>query len=331
MRNSPSDQSRSRTARRWCNAAAVTGTVAIALAGCATVAPVRSPLPAAESVPFVDCDADEAQVRPGRVSDGFVAVIAYRCDQILALATPGAEPSQSPPPPPYRYEGDLSALVAALAQPDDPKWDGPCPLLQKIAADIWLEDASGTIIRAAPHRRVRTTEGRGRIRGHRWVDPHHYLKRRSLGIQIPGTPGRLRSRGSVCSTVGPRASARQRALPRPLRLSSGSETLGSMRFAGMVPVMRLIAVTTVSLTVAVLAGCAGSAPSDTTTFSIAWENCTSAFEELSKTGVFDNTPCENWIESEGREEFADFWSDPEEFIAYVVREAQLGALEEHTR
>lgn len=149
MRYTPSDQSRSRTARRWCNAVAVTGTVAIALVGCATAAPVRSPLPAAESVPSVDCDAGETQVRPGRVPDGFVAMIAYRCDQILTLATPGAEPSQSPPAPPYAYEGDLSPLVAALTEPDDPKWDGPCALMLKNAADIWLEDASGTIIRAA--------------------------------------------------------------------------------------------------------------------------------------------------------------------------------------
>jgi hypothetical protein len=95
--------------------------------------------------------------------------------------------------------------------------------------------------------------------------------------------------------------------------------------------MRLIAVAAVSLAVAVLAACAASEPTDATAFDIAWANCTSAFEEFSKTAVFDDTPCESWIERKGRDGFADFWSDPDEFIPYVVREAQLGAAEEHTR
>ncbi len=42
----------------------------------------------------------------------------------------------------------MSALVAALTQPDDPTGDGVCALMMKIAADIWLEDTAGTVIRA---------------------------------------------------------------------------------------------------------------------------------------------------------------------------------------
>jgi hypothetical protein len=95
--------------------------------------------------------------------------------------------------------------------------------------------------------------------------------------------------------------------------------------------MRLIAVATVSLAVAVLAGCVASEPSHATVFEIAWDNCTSAYREFAKTGAYAETPCENWMESQGRDEFAKFWSDPDEFIAFVVREAKLEALEEHTR
>ncbi|WP_137845162.1 hypothetical protein [Microbacterium sp. 2FI] len=95
--------------------------------------------------------------------------------------------------------------------------------------------------------------------------------------------------------------------------------------------MRLVAVATVSLTVAVLAGCAASEPRHPAAFDIAWDNCTSAYQELAKTGAYAERPCENWIDSQGRDEFAEFWSNPDEFIAFVVSEAKLGALEAHTR
>lgn len=117
------------------------------MVGCATAAPIRSPLPPAAAAAVVDCDADTEDVKPGRLPDDFVPTIAYRCDAILTLATPGAEPPPPSPPPPHAYTGDLSSLVAALTRPDDPKWDGACALVLKNAADIWLEDASGTIIR----------------------------------------------------------------------------------------------------------------------------------------------------------------------------------------
>ncbi|MGA7148087.1 MAG: hypothetical protein WBX17_06340 [Microbacterium sp.] len=119
------------------------------LVGCAIAAPVRSPLPPAAAAAIVDCDADTEEVKPGRIPNDFVPTIAYRCDEILTLATPDAEPPPPPPSPPHAYAGDLSSLVSALTQPDDPKWDGPCAAMMKLAADIWLEDASGTIIRVA--------------------------------------------------------------------------------------------------------------------------------------------------------------------------------------
>jgi hypothetical protein len=122
--------------------------LAFLLAGCATTASVRPPLPPAAPAAAVDCDADETEVKPGRIPDGFVPVIAYRCDQILTIATLGAEGPPPAPAPPYAYEGDLSPLVAALTQPDDPTWDGACALMMIIAADIWLEDPAGTVIRA---------------------------------------------------------------------------------------------------------------------------------------------------------------------------------------
>jgi len=124
------------------------GCLAFSLAGCATTASVRPPLPPAPPAAAVDCDADETVVKPGRIPDGFVPVTAYRCDQILTAVTPGVETPQPAPAPPYAYEGDLSALVAALTEPDDPAWDGACALMMKIAADIWLEDPAGTVIRA---------------------------------------------------------------------------------------------------------------------------------------------------------------------------------------
>ena len=148
MSSMRSGRHRSRSAGRWINAAVV-ATSALGLVGCTTAVPVRPPLPFAEPAAGVDCDADESRVRPGRIPDGFVPVVAHRCDDILTLATPGDEPPGSPPEPPHAYEGDLAPLVAALARPDDARWDGACAAMMKIPADIWLEDASGTIIRVA--------------------------------------------------------------------------------------------------------------------------------------------------------------------------------------
>lgn len=125
---------------------AASGCLLVSLVGCATTTSARPPLMPAVPVAAVDCDSDETTVRPGRIPEGFEPVIAYRCDQVLALATPGAEPRPAPTPP-YAYEGDLSALVAAFNQPDDPAWDGPCPAIMKIAADIWLEDPEGIVVR----------------------------------------------------------------------------------------------------------------------------------------------------------------------------------------
>lgn len=123
--------------------AAVVG-LALMLSGCATTPAIRPPLPPATPVAVVDCD---SAVTPGSIPRGFVPVVAYQCDQILTMVTPGAEPPPPPPAPPYAYKGDLSALVAALSEPDDPQWDGACSLMMKNAADIWLEDAAGTVIR----------------------------------------------------------------------------------------------------------------------------------------------------------------------------------------
>lgn len=86
-----------------------------------------------------------------------------------------------------------------------------------------------------------------------------------------------------------------------------------------------------------LVGCSASAD-DSDELQTATDNCVLAYESLpyglevlsEQTGkeATPTTPCDNWIESQGEADFIDFWTDPSEYIPYVINSAKVDALGE---
>ncbi|MCC4266231.1 hypothetical protein [Microbacterium schleiferi] len=97
---------------------------------------------------------------------------------------------------------------------------------------------------------------------------------------------------------------------------------------------RRAAIATVALAAITLTGCATTTPED---FADAWDTCVSAYGALPReldvlaeqnpgTKVDRETPCENWVESQGEDGFVDFWGDPDEYMDFVVSAAKVDAL-----
>lgn len=103
--------------------------------------------------------------------------------------------------------------------------------------------------------------------------------------------------------------------------------------------MKTLCAAGVLLTALGLTACSGS-PAPTATpddgYVAAWNTCLAAYAELphsldvleQQTGkpATKITPCENWIDSQGRDGFIKFWSDPDNYMRYVIDEAALQAL-----
>jgi hypothetical protein len=82
--------------------------------------------------------------RDGRVPDGFVAVAAVECP---VMATVTDDEGVWSAVEQVRYEGDLTALLAVLAEPDDrPAANQACDAMLVIAPPLWLVDADGRAV-----------------------------------------------------------------------------------------------------------------------------------------------------------------------------------------
>jgi hypothetical protein len=86
-------------------------------------------------------DAPEA----GRVPDGFTPARAVRCDQSDSIDDAEGRWSGVTA---VTLTGDLTALLAALAEPDDAAGGGPCTADMEIVSPLWLVDGSGQAILA---------------------------------------------------------------------------------------------------------------------------------------------------------------------------------------
>lgn len=86
-------------------------------------------------------DAPEA----GRIPAGFTPTTAVRCD--LMASIDDAEGRWSGVSA-VTFAGDLTPLLAALAEPDDGHWLGPCTADMELVPPLWLVDAAGRAINA---------------------------------------------------------------------------------------------------------------------------------------------------------------------------------------
>ncbi|WP_417561752.1 hypothetical protein [Microbacterium sp.] len=123
--------------------------VAALLAGCAAgppAAPGATPRPAATPVTAMGCAETEVGPSAGAVPAGFAAVAVYLCDPHATETDAEGTWLGSRL---TRYEGDLAALLAALAAPDAPPTDGACPAIAFVGPWLWLEGDAGTYVRAA--------------------------------------------------------------------------------------------------------------------------------------------------------------------------------------
>lgn len=125
--------------------------LAATLTGCAGTLPFLSTGPRGDAIPVgaLSC-ADEfgtsdPEVVAGSVPDDFVPVAFYRCE---AFATETDAEGTWAGSRIERFEGDLSALLAALAEPDDPPSLGACTADMWIGPELWLADAEGRYVRA---------------------------------------------------------------------------------------------------------------------------------------------------------------------------------------
>ncbi|GAB3147966.1 hypothetical protein GCM10027058_07820 [Microbacterium neimengense] len=125
--------------------------LAATLTGCAGALPFVSGEPRGDAVPVDELRcADEfgtsdPDVVAGSVPDDFVPVAFYRCE---AFATETDAEGTWAGSRIERFEGDLSALLAALAEPDDPPSLGACTADMWIGPELWLADAEGRYVRA---------------------------------------------------------------------------------------------------------------------------------------------------------------------------------------
>ncbi len=164
-------------------AAALVAFAGLGLAACGAHPEAIPVTPPADAALAVDCTAPW-DVGWGAVPADFEPVAVYVCDPELQLsppttlneplvlagpdqldgglpAAPESDPAPEPEPEPepavdpepaaepQRLEGDLTALLAAFAVPNDPRWPGPCSAIGVIVPDVWLVDVEGRAIRPA--------------------------------------------------------------------------------------------------------------------------------------------------------------------------------------
>lgn len=82
---------------------------------------------------------------PGRVPAGFTPITAVRCD--LMASIDDAEGRWTGVTA-ATLEGDLTALLSALSEPDDGPWPGACTADAEFVPPLWLVDATGRAINA---------------------------------------------------------------------------------------------------------------------------------------------------------------------------------------
>lgn len=137
---------------------AVAGLILLVASGCATnpPAPGHDGPPVAEPAAAIDCrtegtwmlpdapsTSDPTIPAPGRVPDGFQAEAALRCDITGPIDSAEAEVVARV----ERLEGDLTPLLAALDQPDDPvPSDIVCTADLELVMPLWLEGVDGALI-----------------------------------------------------------------------------------------------------------------------------------------------------------------------------------------
>lgn len=120
--------------------------MALVLAGCGSRGQIAEP-PDAELADAVDCSLKvEDAPAAGRVPSDFDPVAVYRCDPFASIEDTDGQWSAVIT---ERLEGDLGPLLAALDEPDDPRWEGACAAVMVIAPELWLVDADSVAIRAA--------------------------------------------------------------------------------------------------------------------------------------------------------------------------------------
>jgi hypothetical protein len=147
-----------------------TAAAVVLATGCAgALPPVGEPIPEPEApvMSAVDCRSEPTSAMmfdssatpdptipvPGRVPAGFEASAALLC---VVDRTPLNEVDTAPDVAPStpnlrvrveRLEGDLTALLAALAEPDDlAPVDTVCTADMEIVPALWLEDADGGVV-----------------------------------------------------------------------------------------------------------------------------------------------------------------------------------------
>ncbi|WP_133160284.1 hypothetical protein [Cryobacterium zongtaii] len=86
-------------------------------------------------------DAPEA----GRVPAGFTPVKVVRCELMASIEDAEGRWSGVTE---ATLTGDLAPLLAALSEPDDEKWLGPCTADMELVPPLWLVDATGAAIHA---------------------------------------------------------------------------------------------------------------------------------------------------------------------------------------
>lgn len=123
--------------------------LAATLTGCAGALPFVSGEPRGDAVPIdeVRCGdgfgGADPDVVAGAVPDGFVPVALYRCEGFTTQADAQGIWSGSRV---ERFEGDLSELLGALAEPNAAAAFA-CPASMWIGPELWLESADGRFIR----------------------------------------------------------------------------------------------------------------------------------------------------------------------------------------